>query len=227
MRKRLAILLFFTIIIFALWIWIIPRSDSRTKRIAEKTLVIQLGEDYGNTNYSVTGPIINLNNRGYNSFQWIKKLPWGDTASIFIDVYKRPQSLSFRDEFFWPRVTMNYQWNYLIGSISDFESILPRRFDGITIPSSRIKLKRNDSHDSSTNEFIVPPARLFYFLQEGYFRELDRNESYIFVEFLEPIGRASSEEEPSENKITSGAKIYVSDSLEVSIEPCTIPKYLW
>lgn len=45
----------------------------------------------------------------YTSCKWFKVLEWGDTAMLYIDVFKRPQSFSWRDRFFWPRITMNYK----------------------------------------------------------------------------------------------------------------------
>lgn len=114
------------------------------EKIAYGELENYLGEGF-DTVYNIKGPIVNNSKEEYTTFQWYKVLSWGDTASVFIDVSQNLASFSWRDNYFFPRITMNYQWNYLLGSISKLDNILPSKFAENIYLNTQLKLYPN--HD--------------------------------------------------------------------------------
>lgn len=228
MKRFIKILLPVSLIIFIAFLILKPRSEKRTEKIANKVLINYLGEGFDTTNYNVVGPLVNVKNAEYTSFQWYKVLPWGDTASIYIDVFKRINSFSWRDNYFWPRITMNYKWNYLLGSLSNPEDVLPLRFKDKIYLNNQLKLYPNQETCTDSTELLISPDWLFFFLKKGYFRVFDKKENYTVVEFLEPIGNIICINGDKIDTISSiGAKVYVNDHFEVLIEPYKVPNNLW
>jgi len=229
MKRFITILLPIILVVLVAFLFLRPRKEKRMEKIAYKELINYLGEGFDTTNYKVIGPLMGTKNVEYNSYQWYKVLPWGDTASIYIDVFRRLNSFSWRDKYFWPRITMNYQWNYLMGSISKLEEILPLRFKDKIYLHTQLRLYPNHETHTDSTELSISPERLFFFLEEGFFRVLDKKENYTVVEFFEPVGNIFYMNGDKVDTIffSTGAKIFVNDYLEVLIEPYKIPEYLW
>lgn len=80
--------------------------------IARDELVTEVSDRFGDTHYEAVleqfkGPeIIENKQEGYVEFKWYTKVANGDTAYIYIDVFKSPLA----KYFITPRVTMNHQW---------------------------------------------------------------------------------------------------------------------
>jgi len=204
--------------VFIAFLVLKPRSENRMEKIAYKELINYLGEGFDTTNYNVVGPLIDTKDVEYVSFQWYKVLPWGDTASIYIDVFKCINSFSWRDKYFWPRITMNYQWNYLQGPLSKLEDVLPLRFKDKIYLNTHLRLYPNHETNTDSTKLSISPDRIFFFLEEGFFRVLDKKENYTVVEFYEPIGSVVYMNGGKLDTIPSlGAKVYVNDYLEVLI----------
>lgn len=228
MKRFIKIILPISIVIFIAFVFLKPRSEKRMEKIAYKELANYLGERFDTTNYNLVGPLVNNKNTEYTSFQWYRVLPWGDTASIYIDVFKRINTFSWRDIYFWPRITMNYQWNYLMGSPSKMEDILPLGLKDTTRLKHKISFSLKQDTLSDSTELLMPAKKLFYFLQNGFFNVLDKKENYTIVEFFEPIGNIHIiNGDKCDSLSTVGAKVYVNDHLEVSIEPYKVPDNLW
>ncbi len=228
MEKFIKILLPIILVVLIISLFLKPRSEKRMENIAHKELNNYLGEGFDTTNYNVVGPLVDTKNAEYASFQWYKVLPWGDTASIYIDVFKRINSFSWRDKYFWPRITMNYQWNYLLGSISKLEDVLPLRFKEKVYLNAQLRLYPNHETPTDSTKLSISPDRLFFFLEEGFFRVLDKRENHTIVEFFEPVGDIIYMNGNKVDTISSvGAKVYVNDYLEVLIEPYKVPENLW
>ena len=208
------------LIIIVLFIAIRPiRTKSIIRSIAENEFINELKKD--SLRKQLYGPIISEKEK-YSEFKWYKVLEWGDTAAIYIDVYKNPFDNNWGN-FLFPRITMNYQWYYFLfpNGTSKFEDILPIQYEKRAIKSSDFKLyTKNEIADSI--RFIVKPDRLFYFLQKGYFSVIEKNENYTIVDYYEPIANVVHKHK---NDVTStmSAKVFVNDSLEVLIIPYDIP----
>jgi len=158
------------------------RTKNTLKNIASDELRNALNEEFGQTQSDsilnqLTGPLI-LEQENYVEFKWFKVLEWGDTASIFIEVYIRPSSLSWRDNYFWPRVTMNHQWGYLFGTKSEFKNVLPIKYENKNLILSSLQLYPNQGKYYENSEVLISPDRLFYFLKKGYFSVLEKKEEY-------------------------------------------------
>jgi len=222
MKKYLKVLLS---IIFAgviIFLFLNPRSDERMEKIAYGELENYLGEGF-DTVYKIKGPIVNNSKEEYTTFQWYKVLSWGDTASVFVDVSQNLASFSWRDNYFFPRITMNYQWNYLIGSISKLDTILPSKFDESIYLNIQLKLYPNHDKYFEGSELTIEPERLFFFLKEGYFRILNKKYDYTIIEFYEPIGNVFYRNGNKQNAtFTLGAKVFVNDAFEILIVPYKI-----
>ncbi|MDO8897046.1 MAG: hypothetical protein Q7V19_05305, partial [Bacteroidales bacterium] len=105
------LLLFLIIILTVLYFFVKPvRTKKVLLNIAQNEFASILM--YDSIRNQLNGPA-SLDRDDFVEFKWYKVLEWDDTAAIYIDVFKHPTSLSWRDNFFWPRVTMNYQWSYL------------------------------------------------------------------------------------------------------------------
>lgn len=169
------------------------------------------------------GPLVK-NYGEYLEFKWLNVLEWGDTAALYIDVFKRPNSISWRDNFFWPRTTMDYQWYYFEfpEGTSKFAEILPSQHEKRAIDSSKYKLYHRKDEVSNSINFTVIPERLFYFLQKGYFTVVEKNDDYTIVDFYEPIANIVHKH-TGETISTMSAKVFVNDSLQVLIIPYDVP----
>lgn len=183
---------------------------------------------YDSLRKQLKGPIILKENK-YNEFMWYRVLDWGDTAAIYIDVYKYPTSFSWRDDYFWPRITMNYQWGYLAsGSISTFKDVLPIKYENRPLILSRLHLYPNQEKYYESSTVSISPDRLFYFLKEGYFEVLEKKENYTIVAFYQPIGNVYVR---TQNKIdttnTMSAKVLINEASEALIIPYNAPLELW
>lgn len=165
------------------------------------------------------GPIIQDHEK-YVEYKWYKELEWGDTAAIFIDVYKYPSTFSWRDDFFWPRLTMNYQWYYFSfpEGTSKFADALPQKNKKVIIDSLKIKLYQSQNELVDSLQFIVIPNRLFFFLRKGYFTIVEKNDAYSIVDFYQPIATIYNNSNRDTTQ-TMSAKIYLNDALELIIQP--------
>ncbi len=200
------------------------------EKVAYNELENYLGEGFDTTNYNVKGPIVNNTKEGYTTFQWYKVLPWGDTASIFFGVSQSitPLSLSRIGNYYWPRITMNYQWQYLMGPISEFDDILPTKYNKGIFLDTQLKLYPNHDKYFDSSELTIAPERLFFFLKEGYFRILKKEDDYTVVEFYEPIGNVFYKNgNRQDTTFTLGAKVFVNEAFEMLIMPYKIPDELW
>ena len=198
------------------------------EKIAYNELENYLREGFDTTNYGVSGPIIDRTKKEHTTFQCYKVLPWGDTALIFIDVSQSLTSLSWRDNYFFPRITMNYQWQYLVGSISEFDDVLPTKFNKGIFLDTQLKLYPNHDRYFDSSELTIAPERLFFFLKEGYFRILKKEDDYTVVEFYEPIGNVFYKNGNKQDAtFTLGAKVFVNEEFEMLIVPFKIPDELW
>ena len=178
---------------------------------------------YDSLRKKLTGPVFN-DKGNHVEFKWYKVLEWGDTSAIYIDIYKKPTSFSWRDDFFFPNITMNYQWYYFLfpQGTSKFEDILSLQCQKARIDSSKYRPYHRQNEASNSINFTVIPERLFYFLKKGYFTVLDKNDDYTIVDFYEPI--ANIVNKPTDEPIsTMSAKIFVNDSLELLIVPYDVP----
>lgn len=226
MKKRTVILLTNVLIIILLCFIVKPiRTTSVLSNIAQREF--QNIPVYDSLRKQLKGPIILKKNK-YYEFMWYRVLDWGDTAAIFIDVYKYPTSFSWRDDYFWPRITMNYQWAYLTsGAISKFEDVLPPKYENLPLIMSSIKLSPNQEKYFESAELSIIPDRLFWFLKKGYFEVLEKKEDYTVVTFYQPIGNVYVR---TPNKIdtinTMSAKLLINEAFEVLILPYNVPPEL-
>lgn len=179
---------------------------------------------YDSLRMQLSGP--KVSDRGkYLEFEWYKILEWGDTAALHIAIYKWPCSFSWRDDFYWPRITMNYQWYYFLfpGGTSKFEDILPNQYKKKGIKFSDFILYHGQQKAiDDTIRFIVKQDRLFYFLQKGYFTIVEKNENFAIIDFYEPIVNIEHTHK-SDITTTISAKVFINDLLEVLIVPYDIP----
>ena len=183
---------------------------------------------YDSIRNQLKGPV-SLNKGSYVEFQWYKVLEWGDTAAIYVDVYKYPTSPSWRDNFFWPRVTMNFQWNYLMyGRLNKIENIYPNRYKNKVFFADSLQLYPNLKEIFENAVLTINPDRLFFFLKEGYFEILDRKDDYTVVAFYQPIGNIYVKNQNITDTInTMAAKVSVNEASEILIIPYNAPPELW
>ncbi|MCE2972283.1 MAG: hypothetical protein LW852_02445 [Sediminibacterium sp.] len=220
--KKIIWKILFGLIVIILFVLIRPiRTKSVMKSIAKDEFDdIQV---YDSLRKHLIGPLI-TNKGEYYEFKWYKLLEWGDTAAVHIDVYKKPSSFSWRDDFYWPRVTMNYQWYYFLfpQGISKFADILPEQYKKEGIDSSKYKPYHGQSEIADSIHFTVIPDRLFYFLQKGYFTIVEKNDTYTIVDFYEPIANIVHKHK-KDTITTMSAKVFMNDSMEVFMIPYDIP----
>ena len=171
----------------------------------------------------LSGPLVS--DKGiYVEYKWYKNLEWGDTAAVYIDVYKQPSSFSLRDNFFWPRTTMNYQWYYFLfpNGTSKFANILPSQSERVDVNSPKVKLYKTKNTITDSINLIIRTDRLFYFLQKGYFTVVEKNEDFTVVDFYEPIANIVHKD-TRDTMSTMSAKVSINDSLGVIIMPYDVP----
>lgn len=220
--KKIIWIILIGLVVIILFVLIRPiRTKSVMKSIAVNEFEnIQM---YDSLRKKLTGPVINDKGK-YVEFKWYKVLKWGDTSIIYIDVYKKPTSFSWRDDFFYPKITMNYQWYYFLfpQGTSKFEDILSLQNKKEGIDSSKYKPYHRQIEESNSINFTVIPERLFYFLQKGYFTVIEKNDDYTIVDFYEPIANIVHKN-TDETISTMSAKVFVSDSLELLIVPYDVP----
>ncbi|MBU1369580.1 MAG: hypothetical protein KJ578_03815 [Bacteroidetes bacterium] len=227
MNKRIGIILTVVVIIILLYSIVKPiRTPCVISNIAQREF--QNIPMYDSVRKQLKGPIILKKNK-YSEFMWYRVLDWGDTAAIYIDVYKYPTSFSWRDDYFWPRITMNYQWGYLAsGSMSTFKDVLPLKYENNTMILSSLQLFPNQENYYESSEVSISPEGLFYFLKKGYFEVLEKKEDFTVVAFYQPIGNVYVR---TQNKIdtvnTMTAKVLINEAFEVLIIPYNAPPELW
>ncbi|MDX9947000.1 MAG: hypothetical protein RBS38_06500 [Bacteroidales bacterium] len=208
------------------------RTNNTLKNIASDELRNALYEEFGQPHSDsilnqLTGPLI-LEQENYVEFKWFKVLEWGDTASIYIDVYRSPSSFSWRDNYFWQRVTMNHQWGYLFGAKSEFKNVLPIKYENKTLILSSLQLYPNQWKYYENSEVLISPDRLFYFLKKGYFSVLEKKEEYTVVAFYQPIGNIYVIAQNKTDTInTMSAKVLINEVSEILIIPHNAPPELW
>lgn len=211
---------FWVVVIFVLVVVVIKpfRTDGIIKNIAESEFqVIPLADSL---RIQLTGPVIH--DKGiYASHAWFKVLEWGDTAMLHIDVYKRPQSFSWRDKFFWPRITMNYKWYYFVlqGDSLKLKGLLPDK--GLRIPLEAFQLdviQFNRFHNSQKITFLVPPEMLLILLKKGYFTVVEKKQNHTIVEFYGPIANVRKNGLSPKTWVSS-AKVSINDSLQIFVDP--------
>jgi hypothetical protein len=227
MKKRIGIILTIVVIIILLYFIVKPiRTTGVLSNIAQREF--QNIAMYDSLRKQLIGPII-LKKNTYNEFMWYRVLDWGDTAAIYIDVYKYPTSFSWRDDYFWPRITMNYQWGYLTsGTISTFKDVLPLKYENKNLNLSSLQLYPNQEKYYESSEMLINPDRLFYFLKKGYFEVLEKKEDYTVVAFYQPIGNVYERTKNKTDTInTMSAKVLINEASEVLIIPYNAPLELW
>jgi hypothetical protein len=223
MKKLLQILTLLLLLgVVVVYLFLRPRSIKRMEETALFELEEILGKGY--KAYNLKGPLIDTTHNEYVSFQWYKILNWGDTASIYIDVFKRLSSFSWRDNYFWPRVTMNHQWSYLAGSRSEFKDVLPIKTKNKTLILSSLQLYPNQEKYYENSEVLIRPERLFFYLKNGYFEVLEKRKEYTVATFYEPIGYIY---QGNDTILTMAAKVYLNDAAQVLILPYNAPVELW
>lgn len=212
------------ILVIYLFIVIEPiRTKKSMTRIANRALVQSMLDEFGKSDYEkkmkeLDGPLI-TDNGAYLSFQWYKVLSWGDSASFYVSVFKKPESLSWRDNFFWPRIGFNDQWYYFAipEGISAFQNILPPEFANEP-DNKKFKIYDNRQKLEDSIKFKIELESLFFFLQKGHFVVEDKKDEYTVVNFYEAIAEIKVEDQPSP-QATSVAKVSVNDSLQIEILP--------
>lgn len=227
MKIRIGIILTIVVIIILICLIIKPiRTTGVLSDIAQREF--QNIPMYDTLRKQLKGPII-LNKNKFNEFMWYSVLDWGDTAAIYIDVYKYPASFSWRDNYFWPRITMNYQWGYLTsGPISTFKDVLPLKYENNTVILSSLQLLTNQEKYYESSEVSISPDRLFYFLKKGYFEIIEKKEDYTVVAFYQPIGNVYLKTQNKIDTINSmSAKVIINETFEVLIIPYNVPNELW
>ncbi|HRW21697.1 MAG TPA: hypothetical protein P5509_06975 [Bacteroidales bacterium] len=121
-RKRKYLLIFIGILVLLIGkTIIIPRSDSKMRRIATRQVRNYVGNDFLET---MEGPVIDKSNKEYVSFKWYTVYDWKDTGFISVDVDKRLNTISRNEGFYTPSMSMNYRFSYSIGKFTDFNNIL-------------------------------------------------------------------------------------------------------
>ncbi|MCK9208523.1 MAG: hypothetical protein M0P66_15525 [Salinivirgaceae bacterium] len=198
------------------------------EKIAKRELVSALhGHD---KDYPISGPCVGESTKTYISFFWFHELEWGDSAKIFVKVHKSLFTSAWRD-YRWPSITMNYQWTYLelnLGNhrLGHFKDVLSQK--NIVYPIGDYSLLKNHPVNFDSSQLILVPERIFFFLKEGYFETLKKEENRTIVAFHEPIGKMNIKTSLKiDTSLTSGAKIYINDSAQILIVPCRIPNNLW
>lgn len=85
--------------------------DIATKELQE-TLFLQFGKErYLSIESKLTGPLVKYDADGNRvMYEWYYLSKQGDSAFVYITVYRHPESFSWRDGFYWNRVTMNSNW---------------------------------------------------------------------------------------------------------------------
>jgi len=197
------------------------RTTSVMKGIAENEF--ENVSIYDTLRKQLLGPVITDKGK-YSEFKWYKVLEWGDTAAVYIDVFKRPNSFSWRDDFFWPRITMNYQWYYFLfpKGTSKFIDILPNQYTNKKISISDFRLYNKQENVADSIKYVIKLDKLFFFLQKGYFQVMDKQENYIAIDFYEPVANIVHKDK-NDTILTMSAKVFVNDSLEVLIMPYYVP----
>jgi len=232
---KLVLLLLFAV---ALVFWLIkPRSMSQMKEIAKSELENALFEmDMEEISNQLKGPVLSREDEKLVEFFWYKNLEWGDTAKIYLKVYKDILSCDKYDTwwrnflcFIEPQVTMNYQWNYLSGAISNFESVFSKGTKRIRVISSLdVNNSNNNNFEGNKFELTISPEHLNYLLKRGFFEVLEQDGEITVVAFYEPIANIYLEN--NENKDTvlvMTAKAVMNDSLELTVVPFNAPKETW
>ena len=168
----------------------------------------------------LSGPVV-VDKGIYISCKWFKVLEWGETAMLYIDVFKRPQSFSWRDRFFWPRITMNYKWNYFVlqQDTSKLQGLLPYKTGHITVEALQLDDMQFDRlYQSQKVDFMVSPKILLLMLKKGFFSVIEKKQSYAMVAFYEPIAQVRKNGLSPKTWVSS-AQLSINDSLQVFINP--------
>jgi len=224
-----AIIIFIPVLLVLLviiYLFSVPKSENKVYEIAEKELDSYLESiKQEELKEELIGPKVLSEDDKSICLYWYNILSWRDTASIFIEVHKTLSSFSFRDNYFWPKVTMNYEWNYLMsGKRSDFQEVLPERYAEKPLIYTSFNLYHEQEKYYESSDVIIKPEILFHFLKQGYFEVLKKEKDYSIVAFYEPIGKIYREKDTLE---TMSAKVYVNDASEFLIIPYEAPKELW
>ncbi len=182
------------------------------EKIAKKELVYSIGTDRFN---ELTGPVLEVNELDYIVLRWHKVLEFGDTAFVFVEVNKNQKKFSKVRS-----ITMNYEYKYLEGPISSFTDIFPTNITGEKIRNLKVSIKQDSA--CSNTRFVIDLDRLVYYLQEGYFEILEKNEKYTIVDFYQVIAEITH---PSDsNKIpTAAAMLIFSETNRITICPIKEP----
>lgn len=220
--KKIILKILIVLIPIILFILIRPiRTESVMKSIAVNEFEnIQMHDSFRK---QLTGPVM-IDKGKYLEFKWYKALEWGDTSAVYIDVFKKPTSLSWRDKFFFPRITMNYQWYYFVfpNGTSKFADVLPQQLKKVEMHSFKFIPHHRQKEVYDSINFTIKPERIFYFLQKGHFLVVEKNDTYTLVDFHEPIATIVHKH-TNDTIYTMSAKVFVNDSSEVLIIPYNIP----
>lgn len=236
MKQHILILLLIALLFEAVFLVFTPRSTEQMEEIAMTELEDFLGNGYDKI-YNLNGPFVSEKAKEFIEYFWFKKLEWGDSAKIYVKVYKSPLSPN-RFESWWRNyllylsssITMNYQWNYLIiktsnKGINSFEEVFPEGDNRINLMSS---LSLNiDSTKYQGYEITISAKKLLYLLKKGYFEILEKNNSETIISFYEPIASFYSDKNDSDTVSVMTAKVFVNDSSSISIFPYNAPIEIW
>ena len=180
----------------ALFFVFTTRNDVQMEKIAVSELNDFLGNGYNKT-LKLNGPVVSKKTKRFVEYFWFRELERGDSAKIFIQVYKAPFSPT-RFNSWWrnyllymsPSITMNNQWNYLILKTSsqglrNYEYLFSTRYSGINFEKNVILSQ--DSIKYQKYKIMITDNKLLYLLNHGYFRVLNKKNTESLIMFYEPI----------------------------------------
>ncbi len=164
----------------------------------------------------LSGPFIVKKDEASTTFMWYKTLEFTDTAKAYVIV---PRKRSFFSNI---KIGMNYQYGYLEGAMNSFKDLFPENIADKFDENIQLSEFKPDSLTYSI-KYIIDINKLLFFIKEGYFDILSKNESYAVITFYEPFAEISQ----SINSIsgsTWAAKIFFGDSNKISILPIEDPR---
>ncbi len=201
-----------TLLLYTCW----PYSVERMKGIAERDRDISLRQSPPDLWKNLQGPIIDSTTRPDQlTFVWYRILEWGDTAKIQIQYVRHGFGCSFPSE---PGIFMNGKWGYLYPPYSSPEDLLPRQLETDSCGSPCFELSRLQDSITISGKFLVPPARLARFLNEGYFEAIQWSAYHTVVRFYQEIAHIQGQS-ATDTFNTSYAEVHLNAVHQVVIIP--------
>lgn len=151
----------------------------------------ELYGERGLETYNFKGPRISKNSIETITFQWYSILEWGDSASIYVEVYKK----GLKRHFYAKTISMNYQENYVAGPYYKITDLIPKSYT--SNPNIINKLDSNSIVVSKGITLIKPKEILIKLIKSGYVYYFDRRDIVTYIRFIEPIAKYNSWNEPS------------------------------